>query len=208
MLLLVDNSGMGPSTYIRKLRAVLKKMGVPIVEVTSNTVGQLDDATVGRIKGIILSGSPMCLTSTDVSLTDYAANIHYITKRELMTVPVLGICFGAQLLHVVMGGGSLAHQAEFFCRLGTVCTRPRHPLFMGVADKRMKFCFSDLAVRSLASCHDDAHEIAWFRYSDGATYPCAFEYEGGRVYGCLFHPEARKASHRIIANFVNMCVGR
>ena len=195
MILLVNNSNkVMKLSYINKLRGALEALRIPYYETNS-----LDNDVLkmkGKIKGIILSGSYLKLTQ-DILFNTFANDIRCLLEFD---VPVLGICFGCQLLTMIFGG-SLSNKHKFFCET-TELEVARSPLFQGLEDPNVQFCFSDLPI---ASKHDGVKEIAWFK-RNGKSHGCAFEFKKGKYYGTLFHPEFHAHSHIILENFVkNIC---
>jgi GMP synthase-like glutamine amidotransferase len=192
MLLVVNNSKSNNKiSYINKLRKALSSLNIPFHEVKS-----FDDdieKIKHKIKGIILSGSPIKL-SIENKFEDYAININSLLK--INDVPVLGICFGAQLLHV-LNGGILVDQKKYFCE-ATDVELSKHKLFSNITDSQMQFCFSDVPIKNTK-----IKEIAWFHFN-GKRIPCAFEFKKN-IFSCLFHPEALQSSHQIIKNFAKLC---
>ena len=190
MLLLINNSkNVNKLSYIHKLRNALLTLKIPYYEIT-----KIDDdieKLKHKIKGIILSGSPIKLTKQN-NFEDYAYNIHYLLNLK---VPVLGICFGSQLLHI-LNGGKLVCQKKYFCESADV-ELSKHKLFANITDSQMQFCFSDLPIKN-----SKIKEIAWFHYN-GKRIPCAFEFNK-KTFACLFHPEFLESSHQILKNFAKL----
>lgn len=190
MLLLVNNSNnILKYSYINKLREAIELLNIPYYETTS-----LDDNILklkGKIKGIILSGSFLKLTD-EILFKKFANNIRCMLEFE---VPVLGICFGCQLLSMIFGG-NLVNKHKFFCET-TGLEFINNKLFYNLHDKNVQFCFSDLPI---IGKKDGVKEIAWF-YKNDKKHCCAFEFRKDKYYGTLFHPEFYNSSHQILENF-------
>lgn len=193
MLLIINNSKNDNNlSYINKLRKALKILNIQYHEI--KTISDNIDKIKNKIKGIILTGSPIKLSAKN-KFDDYAYNIHYLLNID---VPILGICFGSQLLHII-NGGKLIDKKKYFCEVAQV-ELSDHKLFSNIIDSQMQFCFSDLII---SSNNIKIKEIAWF-YFNGTKYPCAFEYKKNRIFGCLFHPEGLESSYPIIYNFAKL----
>lgn len=193
MLLVVNNSkNNNKISYINKLRKALLTLNIPFHEM--KTMDDDIEKIKHKIKGIILTGSPIKLTEK-THFEDYVLNIQTLLNIK---VPVLGICFGAQLLHV-LNGGKLDNQKKYFCEIADV-ELSKHKLFANITDSQMQFCFSDLLVPIK---NTKIKEIAWFHFN-GKKYPCAFEFQTS-VFGCLFHPEQFESSYPILKNFAKLC---
>ena len=142
-------------------------------------------------KGIILSGGPASVTAKDFP---------HVPQRMLQAgVPILGICYGQQLLSAQLGGnvvisgdggefGRAFVEIERECRLfdGIWQVGERHQVWMSHGDK----------VDALAP---GFHAVAT---SDGAPYAVVAD-EDRRFYGVQFHPEVVHTPDgaKLIANF-------
>ena len=195
MILLVNNSNnIRRLSYITKLRGALESLKIPYYETTglSNDLMKLK----GKVKGIILSGSYLKLTE-DILFRTFANDIRCLIEFD---VPVLGICFGCQLLTMIFGG-KLSNKHNLFCETTEVELDSKSPLFDKLDNIDVQFCFSDLPI---ASVRDGVKEIAWFK-KNGKEHGCAFEFKKDKYYGTLFHPEFHEHSHIILENFIKIC---
>jgi len=190
MLLLVNNSTHGNElSFIFQIRKTLKLLKIPYIE-----VNKIDPSILSlKIKGIILSGSPMMLE--DDILQSYAKNFYYMLK---INVPVLGICFGSQLL-TVTNGGKLHNRGHSFCQKEIVHTDPSSILFHNKDEINLKFCFTDLPIPP----RDFQGNIGWIML-DGKPHPIAFDY-GNNVFALLGHPELSEETFFIYKNFYDFC---
>ena len=190
MLLLVNNSTHGNKlSFIVQIRKALNLLNIPFVEVNKIDQKILDL----RIQGIILSGSPMMLEE-DI-LESFAKNFYYMLKFK---VPVLGICFGSQLL-TVTNGGTVVNQGKLFCQRTTVYTDPSSVLFRNKEEIDLKFCFKDLPIPPK---HFQGN-IGYISLN-GKTHPIAFNY-GNNVFALLGHPELLDETFFIYKNFYDYC---
>ncbi len=142
-------------------------------------------------KGIILSGGPASVTAKDFP---------HVPQRMLQAgVPVLGICYGQQLLSAQLGGnvvisgdggefGRAFVEIERECRLfdGIWQVGERHQVWMSHGDKVDALAPGFYAVAT----------------SDGAPYAVVAD-EDRRFYGVQFHPEVVHTPDgaKLIANF-------
>ena len=142
--------------------------------------------------GIVLSGGPSSVYDADAPPFD--------SGWLDLGVPVLGICYGMQLLTHRLGGE----------------VRPAHSREYGPADIRVQ------GGRLLAGL--DAIEPVWMSHGDQVAQPpagfavvaatdtcpvAAFEHDGSRQYGLQFHPEVTHTRHgvRLLSNFVREICG-
>ena len=191
MILLINNSNnILKLSYINELRNALSSLKIPYYEIKSlNEI--ISDTIKHKIKGIILSGSSMKLTE-EIIFKDFVHDIHYLIDLD---VPVLGICFGCQLLTMIYGG-KLYNRKKFICETLEIEVS-KNMLFTNLVNKHVQFCFSDLPS---ISDKNSGKEIAWL-HINGKKYACAFEFKKNKYYGCLFHPEYHESSHQILLNF-------
>ncbi len=153
--------------------------------------------TVSEIKargyrGVIFTGGPN-------SVYD-AQSPHYSPEILDAGVPVLGICYGCQLI-AYMGGGEIC-SADGISEYGKtqVAVKPS-PLFDGVPGTSI--CW--MSHTDYVKTPPEGFEII----AETANCPCAALSDSGRkIYGVQFHPEVTHTEYgrKIIENFViNIC---
>jgi GMP synthase (glutamine-hydrolysing) len=144
--------------------------------------------------GVILSGGPQSV---------YDPNAVAIDERILrLDVPVLGICYGHQLLAKMLGGEVTRHDGEYgFAQLTTTAA---DGLFHGTAPKQQVWMSHADAVRTLPPA------LVTLAATDRCTC-AAFAHLSKPVYGLQFHPEVVHTEYgaKILENFVRSvcCVG-
>jgi GMP synthase (glutamine-hydrolysing) len=149
----------------------------------------LDAVLEHRPKGIILSGGPASVYDEDAPVLSFGV-------RESIECPVLGICYGLQVLAQELGGRvrPSANREYGYARL--TVTDDRSPLFQGLP-KEMDVWMSH---------GDHVTEIPGdFRVTaqtGGALN--ALEDLSGRIFGVQFHPEVAHTTHGklILQNFL------
>lgn len=198
MILLINNAKPNLSNvhYIKYIRKTLKLYNIDYIETK-----KIEEHSI-PIKGIIISGSPLLL-SKPLLLEEYGYIFHYLLKYP--NIPVLGICFGCQILSMICSGFSLEHQKKFLCEKENVLLDTTHSLFhTNIKTKTIPihFCFSDLIIPNKKI--KNTREIAWFHFNN-KKMPCAFDFSNQR-YGILFHPEYLNDTHYIIYNFYKICI--
>jgi GMP synthase-like glutamine amidotransferase len=208
MILLINNAkpNLADLHYIKYIRNVLRKNNIDFIETRKIEDLSLKISTKS-INGIIISGSPLQL-SKPLLLEEYGYILHYLL--EYPNCPVLGICFGCQLLAMLYSGFTLEHQSKYLCTEQPVLLDNTHPLFLldekekekTTNTKEIQFCFSDLIIPNKKI--KKTREIAWFKYNN-KRMPCAFEFSNHK-YGTLFHPEYFEDTHYILLNFCRMII--
>jgi GMP synthase-like glutamine amidotransferase len=200
MYILVNNSKKGEDRYTRRLAACLSQLQVPFkVCTTAHDVVRV----VKRhdVKGCVLSGSTR-MASDPLSLAEVQAAMYVLTQ---MDVPVLGICFGSQLM-TLLSGGEVVRQPNLTCTTLQVDLKDSHPLFSGEGHQSrvgMRFCFSDLI--KIDKIPHQLTPISWFKVAGNKKVPCGFQHTTRPWYGCLFHPEYHESTYFVITNFVQLC---
>ena len=174
------------SQYTQLIARRLRELGTYTDIQSSSDKNTLSPQT----KGIILSGGP---ASTRDSLHEVP---HNFLNGD---VPVLGICFGMQLITHLAGGvvetnpsGEFGHKS---IQLDTT-----QPLFQGLEDSESVWMSHGDSVKELPSdfkaiAHSSDGVIAAIRH---ARYP---------LYGVQFHPEVTHTPNgaQILSNFLNIC---
>ena len=163
-----------------------------------------------NITGIIISGSSMKLTQIGTDISKYVHILHYL--RAFQHVPVLGICFGAQLL-LTLYGGALVDNRKYTSQYAPVQVLKTNKLFRTTTKTPLRrvgsegspssniiiasFNFSDIPIMPPST--RKVKPIAWVN-GNTTSLAVAYEFERGRVYGCLFHPELNPDTYYIIKN--------
>jgi GMP synthase (glutamine-hydrolysing) len=144
-----------------------------------------------NLKGVILSGSP-------ASVND--AEPPYVNIKEINAkVPVLGVCYGAQLTTVQFGGvvGKSSHREYGRAHLKNVNTQ--HPLLNNIQENNIAWMSHADTITTLAT---DAEVIA----KTDSIPVAAFEIKNtpNPLYCLQFHPEVTHSENgkTIIKNFV------
>ncbi len=140
------------------------------------------------IKGVILSGSPCSVRdagSPDVDLAQFG------------NVPVLGVCYGAQLIAHKTGGSVLPSHVREYGRAKLTAVDHHNELLKEVSqDSQVWMSHAD----TIASIGDQYEIIA----STSTVKVAAFRKKGEPVYGIQFHPEVTHTveGKNLLRNFV------
>lgn len=144
-------------------------------------------------KGVIFTGGPSSV---------YAQNAPKCDERiYLAGIPILGICYGMQLIAQTFGGFVKSPQTREYGKNNLVITKKESLLFEGI-DKD-SICWM--------SHTDYVHDIPCGFEISASTPTCkaaAFEDEEKKLYGVQFHPEVThtKFGTQVLKNFVvNIC---
>jgi GMP synthase (glutamine-hydrolysing) len=143
-----------------------------------------------KVEGIILSGGPNSVYENRAPTID--------SSIFSLNVPILGICYGHQLLAHVLGGKVTPSSKEYGKETFTATAKQR--LLAGVGKKEQVWMSHGDSVFSLP---------AGFAVT-GKTGECkiaAYANERKRIYGLQFHPEVQHTIHgmKILENFVKIC---
>jgi len=146
-------------------------------------------ALTSDIQGIILSGSPCSVRQADAPMVDLAALRAH--------APVLGVCYGAQLLAQTLGGEVLPSETREYGRAHLAHHSASDPLFAGVSEQsQVWMSHGDTIVREPSG----SEVIA----STGSVRVAAFKLAGEDTYGIQFHPEVTHSEEglKLLGNFV------
>jgi GMP synthase (glutamine-hydrolysing) len=141
------------------------------------------------IKGIILSGSPCSVKDGD------APRIN--VKEVIGTVPVLGICYGAQLIAEEYRGNVLPSQIREYGRARLEKIDQHHELLKEIQLNSQVWMSHGDTIDFLP---DDFDIIA----STSSVRVAAFKMKKNKVYGIQFHPEVTHTTDgkTVLRNFV------
>ncbi len=138
---------------------------------------RLDDSVLAGVKGVILSGGPRTVTENDIEGV-FSENLSTMRTQK---IPVLGICFGHQLL-AVAHGGELAPGGN--PEYGSTKLRivNRSSILKGLDPEQMVWMSHSDEVRSLP----ETMKVLALSKDDRIA---AFESNDHLVFGVQFHPE-------------------
>jgi GMP synthase (glutamine-hydrolysing) len=140
------------------------------------------------IKGVILSGSPCSVRDAGAPDVDLAL---------FGNIPVLGVCYGAQLMAHKSGGTVLPSQIREYGRAKLTSVDHHNELLKEISlDSQVWMSHAD----TIASIPDTYEIIA----STPSVKVAAFKKKGERVYGIQFHPEVTHSleGKNLLRNFV------
>jgi GMP synthase (glutamine-hydrolysing) len=142
-----------------------------------------------KIKGIILSGSPCSVREED------APNIDIQSWRGKL--PILGVCYGAQLMANNFGGNVEASNTREYGRAIIDSFDSDNELFSGISASSQVWMSHGDTITQLPT---GAKLLA----STSAVKNAGFGFDNERTYGIQFHPEVTHSTDgvKILENFV------
>ncbi|NQY68801.1 MAG: glutamine-hydrolyzing GMP synthase [Flavobacteriales bacterium] len=154
-----------------------------------NNIPALED----NVKGVILSGGPSSVTETDapdINLSDFR------TKR-----PLLGVCYGAQLMVHKEGGNIAPSEVREYGRANLSFVKKDSELMQKVSDNSQVWMSHGDTILEMP---DNFELLA----STKDVAAAAYKLKGEHTYGLQFHPEVFHSTEggEIIKNFlVSIC---
>ncbi len=141
------------------------------------------------VKGVILSGSPSSVRDEDAPKPDISA-----IKGKL---PLLGVCYGAQLLANEYGGEVEGAPSREYGRAMLTVIAPEDPLMLSVPSPTQVWMSHGDTITRLP---ENYHVIG----STENVRAAAYHIEGEQTWGIQFHPEVYHSTDgtRILSNFV------
>ena len=141
------------------------------------------------IKGVILSGSPYSVRDADAPNPDLSG----IKGR----IPVLGVCYGAQLLVQNYGGEVHASGSREYGRANLIHLNESDPLFKGIKSGTQVWMSHGDTIETVP----DGFEITG---STASVKTGAYKISDEKTWGIQFHPEVYHTTDglKMITNFV------
>ncbi|MBI3051477.1 glutamine-hydrolyzing GMP synthase [Candidatus Woesearchaeota archaeon] len=183
MILIIDMGSQYTHLITRRIRQL--KVYSEIIPWTA----PLAEIQAKNPEGIILSGGPRSVFEKNAPTA----------SREIfeMGVPVLGVCYGHQLIAHLYGGRVISSSKEYGKE--TLAARPLH-LLKGLGKKEQVWMSHGTSVVELPK----EFEVT------GSTPDCriaAYAEPKRRIYGLQFHPEVQHTLNgaKILSNFLDIC---
>lgn len=186
-ILVLDFGGQYNQLIARRVRdhrvyAEIKNYETPIEEIKAQ-----------GYTGIIFTGGPN-------SVYDMSSP-HYSKEILELGIPVLGICYGCQLISWMCGGEVSSCTKSEYGKIEVTCTKPESKLFEGVPETSVVW----MSHTDYISKVPDGFEIT----SHSEDCPCAsMENAEKKIYAVQFHPEVTHSEYGdvILKNFLyNVC---
>lgn len=146
-----------------------------------------------EVRGIVLSGSPYSVNDPESPRPDL--------KGILGQYPVLGVCYGAQLLAVMHGGKVDSAPSREYGRAMLTIVDPKDPLLKDISSPTQVWMSHGDTITELPEGFDVIAS------TDNVTN-AAFHIAGSKTWGIQFHPEVYHSSEgsKLLSNFVmNIC---
>ena len=179
------------SQYTQLIARRLREQGV-YTEILPFSA-KVEEIKAKKPKGIILSGGPASVYASDAYFCD--------EKIFKLKVPVLGVCYGMQLIAHVFGAqvAPASHKEYGKAELSVTKT---HPLFTDTPEKQIVWMSHSDLVKNLPNGFE---AIAT---SENSPY-CVFGDEKRKFYALQFHPEVQHSEFgtQILKNFAKYICG-
>ena len=179
------------SQYNQLIARRIREFGV-YSELHSNEMTLEEIQALGDVKGIVFSGGPNSIYEADAPKCDPA-----ILESG---IPILGICYGMQLMQYVLGGTVEKAESREYGRTEIDVVHPTD-LFAGLPEHETVWMSHGIKVTALAPGFEQVAK------SDNCPFAAAANVEKG-MYCLQFHPEVRHSEYGndILKNFVfNIC---
>ena len=151
-----------------------------------NKIPEITDA----IKGVILSGSPFSVRDPNSANPDLSS-----FKSKL---PLLGICYGAQLMAHKFGGEVLPSEHREYGRANLSFVKENNELFKGVSDNSQVWMSHADTITKIPDNYTIISSTKDVKFA-------GYQINGEKTYGIQFHPEVYHTSEGSIL-LKNFCV--
>lgn len=141
------------------------------------------------VQGVILSGSPFSVFDDNAPRIDI--------RKYLGEVPLLGICYGAQLIAHLLGGKVLKSTRREYGKATLILQNNDSPIFKGVENK------SKVWMSHADTIEEVPKDFEVCGISENGNI-AAFQNLNKRIYGLQFHPEVWHSTYgkEILKNFL------
>ena len=201
MILLIDNTKNLKGAFMTpKLLACLEKAGIKFMVASTRTdVNIILDTYIKDIKGIILSGGPLCLSE---ELTISLINKNIAVVLRLKNIPILGICFGFQLLVASYGGHIVSMDKESKGVKKVQILSHNSRIFKNINKEYIDVFQSHKDTVNDVPPNFDIIAI------DENNIIQGIENKQFNIWGFQFHPEGLESTTQLIYNFLDICDDR
>lgn len=182
------------SQYTHLIKTGLKKLSIysQVEPADFNQKDYRKKYTDRRLKGVILSGGAQSVNNS---------NIDFEEGWLSYGVPILGICYGHQLIAKSFGGKVKTSQKEFGKEILKINAKYRSELFRGVKEKSVVWMSHKDNVTHIPE------DFVIIGHTENSCY-AAIENSAKNFYGIQFHPEVSHTieGFKILNNFCeNIC---
>jgi len=197
MILIIDNnSDINKAIMTPKITNYLKFKSIPfIIESSLEKIKEIIKTNKKNIIGVILSGSSYCLSK---QIDMYDINKNLVVLLSFSRIPILGICFGFQIMTVAYGGKiRKMDKKEFGVR--NLNINGSSKLFNNL-DKNINVYVS----------HNDCLDKLPLEFEiiikDNFNIIQCIQNKNLLRWGVQFHPEALDDTCEILLNFYSLCL--
>ena len=195
MILIIDNTKNLKKAYMTpKLLSYLKSLNIKYLIVSNRDKVNEIIYNSNDIKGCILTGGPLCLSE---ELTIESINKNISVLLHLKNIPILGICFGFQIMAASYGGkiDSMFKEDNGIFEVNII----KDSIITKNMDKNFKVFQSHKDKVSIIPPNFEIIAI------DNKNNIQIIENLENRCWGTQFHPEGLEETNIIIKNFIDLC---
>ena len=169
------------SQYTRLIARAIRELGV-YTDVAPPDI-PIDDLRAHPPSAVVLSGGPASVYAEDAPT--------FADESFQLGVPILGICYGTQLMAHQQGGRVERVKPEY--GTATVRIERQHPIFQGLAEEEQVWMSHGDVITELP---DGFHVLARSREVEGKdSLIAAIGRADGSMVGLQFHPEVQHTPH-------------
>lgn len=190
MILLVDNTkDIDQAKMTPIIIKIIENLNMKYIIVSNKTdlINNLINIR-GKVKGIILSGGPLCL-SENCNYNDVSKNI--LTLTIFNNVPALGICFGYQIISNMYGG-----------KISKLKKRHTGVELIKIINKSDLIGETELSVFYSHGDYVSSIPYGFQIIRDSFNNIVGIESKEKKMYGYQFHPEGTIDGQQILLNFL------
>lgn len=195
MILIINNSN---GELEPKIIQYIKSTKIPFKEAT--TIKDIDSAK--NVTHIILTGSPLMVNEKDILNNKQVFYLNIYAIKKFPKIPILGICFGCQLINILWGG-ELKQLKQGLKTTIPITFNQNKVLNHIINPLTQEFQFNcNYVLKNIPKTFKEIAHINQPKSKSINHLPCIIKHKTLPIYGILAHPELLESSQWFLEQFL------